>query len=123
MTDDEPWRRAMDDMDVEIVAVQKMAEGAAWPSVALALALIDKGVLDKGEMLDIIDSLQSIVRALEVPETATVDEALLGLRRLAEALEGFDPQPGQVQHQLRRDEQAWALKFLLDAARRRPRPE
>ena len=103
-----------EETDIEILAVQCMFDGGRLAPVAVALALIDAGVLDKGRLLDIIESLHGILAAEYVGHLGDIGDAELGLRSLREWLDGFDWKQGRVLEELRTQE---SLEFLRSQMR------
>jgi hypothetical protein len=94
----------------EIIALQSMFDGGRLTSVAIALALIDAGVIDKGRLLNIIESLHGILAADYVGRFGDISDAELGLASLREWLDGSHWKPGQVLEFLRTHEAAEFLR-------------
>ncbi|MDQ2084554.1 hypothetical protein RA307_30600 [Xanthobacteraceae bacterium Astr-EGSB] len=120
---DEPWREEFDDLDNECLAAQTMAVGAIWPSVAVAYALIDKGLIDKRRLLEIIDSLHTVVAGLTAGDLGDVEDRLRGLELMREFLEFDEVQPDRVLEFLRTTETAQTLLLLLQSKPPRPTRE
>lgn len=115
------WKEAFDELDEENARTYLMADGAYLPLVAIALALIDKGVITRAELLRFIDVLQELGQAWANPgdgEEATHllerTAAFLGTRELA-------LEPGKIHQELRTAADAEGLRALLHLSKR-PRP-
>lgn len=109
---DETTRRMFDEMDRECLGAQMMAVGAYWPSIALALAMVDAGLIEKLALLKIIDSLHSVVLAWASDGLGDPRDEALGLERLREFLELKEMRPGQVLPELGLLERAEAWRHL-----------
>lgn len=115
-----------EETDREILALQGMFEGGQMVPVALVLALLDAGVIDKGRLLDIIESLHGILAADFVGRLGGVDDAETALDLLRRWLDGSDWKAGQVLEQLQSQERAEFLRSqmkLKNAKRRRQPPQ
>ncbi|MFC5423328.1 hypothetical protein ACFPOB_27685 [Bosea eneae] len=109
MSDD--WRAAAAELDRELVAVQHTAYGAFWPATAVALALIDSGVLDKAKLMEIIDDLHDVATAWAEPGYG--EDATQQLEQMRQLLEGEAWASGQVRPLLRRLLNAEFLRAAL----------
>lgn len=112
--------------DMELLALQGMFEGGTMANAAIVLALLDAGVIDKGRLLDIIESLHGILAADYVGRLGDFEDAQLALENLRGWLSGPEWRPGQVVEDLRKLETAEFLRsqmMLANSKRRRRPPE
>lgn len=117
---EEPWRRALEDMDTEVLGAQKLAVGAFWPPIAVACALIDAGVIDRMRLLEIIDSLHALVTAEAVDDLGDPEDVGLGLEKAREFFDLHELTRGSVVRQLREMERGEAARLLLRMRRSPP---
>jgi len=117
--DNEPWRSEIQAMDVEVLAVQQMAAHGFWPSIALACAMIDKGLLEKKSLLEFVDALISYVSAFSYGDLGDVDDRLHPLEHFRGILEHTDLRPGRVLAELQTLESVAALRMLEMSKRER----
>lgn len=112
------WREAVNELDHENARTYLMADGAHLPIVALALALIDKGLISRAELLSFIDVLQELGQAWAIPGDG--DEATHLLERTAAFLGSRDLalEQGKVLQELRTAADAEGLIALLRLAKR-----
>jgi len=107
MADDpDPWREEFDD---HMVTVLNMAANSFWPSVAVACALCDKGLIDKGRLLGVVEAIIGFVSADETGSLAEVEDTLVPLTRFRDVLEGLRLEPGRVLDELHMHEAGAAL--------------
>ncbi|WP_319775519.1 hypothetical protein [Breoghania sp.] len=111
--DEKPWQSAIDGLDTEIVGVQTMVSGTHCAIAAVALALIDKGLIDTGRLIDIIESLRSNLQALMAGDLGDVEDAELALDSLCAWISGSEFQEGKVLEVLQAQEGVAALQILL----------
>lgn len=109
---EKPWRADFDELDTECLAAQNFAAGATWAAIAVAFALIDADVIGKRRLLEIIDSLHTVVAGLSAGD-GDVEDVLLGLEQLRGLLEVDEVRPGRVVEYLRTTETAQMLTLLL----------
>jgi hypothetical protein len=112
MTEERPWQRAFDDLDTEILGTQTMVMGTHCAIAAVALALIDKGLIDKGRLIDIIESLRSNLQAEIVGDLGDVQDAEVALDSLLAWISGSGLTEGKVLDVLREQEAAEFLRLL-----------
>ncbi|WP_257317230.1 hypothetical protein [Shinella pollutisoli] len=114
-----------EETDELILATQSMLDGQQMAIAAVALALIDKGSIDRARLLGIIESLHGILAADYVGALGDVGDAEIGLSRLREWLDVSDWKEGQVLEELHKLESAEFLRSQLKLAnskRKRPPP-
>lgn len=112
--------------DMELLALQGMFEGGRMANAAIVLALLDAGLIDKGRLLDIIESLHGILAADYVGKLADFEDAQSALENLREWLSGPEWRPGQVVEDLRKLETVEFLrsqKMLANSKHTRRPPE
>jgi len=98
MSDDfEAFREEFDD---HMVAVQSMSANSFWPSVVLACALCDRGLIDKGRLLDLTEAIIGVVSAEETGGLADTCETILPLLRFRDLLERLRLEPGRLLDEL-----------------------
>lgn len=107
MADDFP-RPSIEELDADLTAATTMVLGAHWPSTAIACALLDKGIIKKGELLAIIDSLILTASSEAVSAESNADDATFSLERFRRDLEQMRLEPGLVAQELRLVEQGSA---------------
>lgn len=110
----------LDEFEDNIIGVTNMAEGMGYLPIALALALIDKGTIDAGRLLDIIASLRTIREADFELRYGLLEDATFGLDLLERFLTGFPWARGKVVEQLQLHEASETAKSLLRKATRNP---
>ncbi len=119
---DEPWRKAVDDLDVEVLAAQDIASSAPWPSIALACALFDAGLIRKDRLLNIVDSLLSVLTSLTADRIGDPDDLTYSLSVFRNFLEEADLRPGEVAERVRSwDEAEMRAQLARISQRRSPR--
>lgn len=97
MTEPDPWKEEFDD---HMVAVQNQSANSFWPAFAVACALCDKGVIDKGRLLDITEAIIGYVSAYETGGLAEVDETIQPLEQFRDLLASLPLAPGRVLDEL-----------------------
>lgn len=68
--DEARWNARLDELDTEICAAQDVSNNAYWPAVAIALTLIDAGLIDRGKLIAITELLRDYVTTNSEPGTA-----------------------------------------------------
>jgi hypothetical protein len=97
MGEPDPWKEEFDD---HMVTVQNMVENSFWPSFAVACALCDKGVIDKGRLIDITEAIIGYVRADETGGLSEVDDTVRPIEQFRDLLFHLPLQPGRVLDEL-----------------------
>ncbi|MDF1778769.1 MAG: hypothetical protein P1V13_22325 [Rhizobiaceae bacterium] len=111
-----------DDVDIELVALQSMIDGGSMAHIALALALIDRGVIDKDRLLSIIGSLRTILEATYHERLGESDDATVVLDLVDDFLSSSVLTAGRVVEDLRRQEsEAYRALQRILARRKRDR--
>lgn len=116
---EEPWKRQLEDMDVEVLGAQTLAMGAFWPPIAVACALIDAGVIERLRLLEVIDSLHTLVTAEAADGLGDVEDVGLGLEKFREFFDLHELTRGSVVRELREMERG-EMERLLRRSRRSP---
>lgn len=124
MTDDFP-PSSIEELDADLTAAMTIALGAHWPSTAIACALLDKGLLNKGDLLKIIDSLILTASSYAVKAESNSENATLSLERFRRDLEQMNLEPGRVVDELRQIEEGSAklAKRFQETLRREQRQD
>ncbi|CAK7257509.1 conserved protein of unknown function [Shinella sp. WSC3-e] len=115
-----------EETDELILATQSMCDGQNMAIAAIALALIDKGAIDRVRLFDIIESLHGILAADYVGALGDIGDAEVGLSRLRAWLDASDWKEGKVVEELHKLEGAEFLRSQLKLAnskRRKPPPK
>jgi hypothetical protein len=110
----------LSELEDNIIGATNMAEGIGYMPIALALALIDKGTIDAGRLLDIIASLRTIREADFELRYGLLEDATFGLDQLEQFLTGLPWAQGKVVEQLQLHEASETAKSLLRKATRNP---
>lgn len=113
-----------EETEEEVIALQSMFDGSRYGLLALALAMLDAGVIDRRRLLAIIESLHGILAADYVGAIGSGDDAEVALNRMREWLDGFDWRAGSVVEELHKIETQEFLRTQMKLAnsrhRRRP---
>ena len=109
----------IEDLDLELFCVQRNVYNSHWPSVALAAALIDQGVVDKDGLLAIIEALHDVASAHAEPGYGEDD--LLALDLFRSAVDQLELSRGSVLAQIRKQAASSQLVEILRAMQRRKR--
>lgn len=107
MSDEDPWKK---EYDSHMVAVQNMSANGFWPVVALACELIDKGLIDRPNLLRITEAIIGYVSAEETGSLGDVEETVLPLTKFLDAIETLPLEPGRVLDELLAQEAAAGAK-------------
>lgn len=118
---DEPWRKAFEDLDTEVLAAQAIALGAPWAAIVVACALLDAGTIDRPRLLAIVDALISMVTTLTADDLTEPDDATRALVTLRDFLEETDLPAGRVVETLRAWDDATMRLHFARLMRRPPR--
>lgn len=118
---EQPWMPHVEDLNTEVVAAYIAAAGAFWPSVAITAALIDKNILAKKDLLDIVDAFIDHVSAETYPNMGDPDDNLLALQFFALTIRELDLVPGAVLPEIQALAAKAKLTLLLWESRERRR--
>ncbi|MGB3834436.1 MAG: hypothetical protein WA975_21530 [Mesorhizobium sp.] len=119
MAEPDPWK---EEFDQYMVDVHNTAANSFWPSIAIACALCDKGVIDKGRLLDITEAIIGYLRAEETGALAEVDETIQPLVLFRHNLEQLRLEPGRVLdelHMIEAGAAALAIRRVRNSKRER----
>ncbi|WP_075656071.1 hypothetical protein [Pseudochrobactrum sp. B5] len=94
------------EVDSELVALQSMFEGTNMTLLALSLALLDAGVINKERLIEIIDSLHGILAAEFVGKFGDLSDAEIALNSLRGWLDGSEWKQGLVVEHLHKLEKS-----------------
>lgn len=114
---EKPWKDDFEELDDLLFQNMRATDGAFWPPLAIALALIDKGVVDKETMLTIIDALRDI--ALGWAEPGYGEDDARALQQMYDFLEAAEVSEGKVLRELRTLGAGEMLRALRRAPSRR----
>lgn len=106
MGEPDPWK---EEFDQYMVDVHNTAANSFWPSIAIACALCDKGVIEKGRLLDITEAIIGYLRAEETGALAEVDVTIQPLELFRHHIEQLHLVPGQVLDELQTIEAGAAM--------------
>lgn len=95
----------LDELDADLSSATATALGAHWPSTAIACALLDKGLIDKRALLEIVDSLILTATFFAAKAEADPHASAAALERFRRDLEQMNLKPGAVLEELRKIEQ------------------
>lgn len=113
-----------DDVDRELLALQASLHGNAFATAAIALALIDKGLVDKNRLLDIIESLRTLLALDYEDRLAEAADTEWALDEVSQLLELQEWRAGRVVEDLRtRESEGFLVSRSRRASGRRGRPD
>jgi hypothetical protein len=93
--------KKLEALEDEVIAVQSMFDGGTMAPLAIALALIDKGLIDANRLIEIIDTLHAILALDYELKLGSIEDAEIGLTRLRDFLDAGQFEPGKVLPMLR----------------------
>lgn len=99
--DPKPWMKALAELDFEIAATFDTAVHTVWASAAVALTLLDEGLIEKAKLLRIMETIIGLVSAEYAEEPDEAEDMLRPLLILRDFLEGLPLRPGTVEEELR----------------------
>ncbi len=100
----------LEDLDNELTGTHAIACNSYWPATAVACALLDKGVIDKANLLKIVDTLMATASAFSVTEEIDASYSAHSLEIFRLQLEQLNLRPGHVLEELERVERGAALQ-------------